>query len=79
MVVMIGGRSRVGGRTLKRKDCMRLVSTTMIVITYHIEVNAYRKLSRAPQALNDAKVVKRHSGEQEFCGIIIATLPVHRS
>ena len=41
-----------------------------------MEMNAYGEFSRAPQTLNDAEVVERHGGEQEFCGVVVAGLSV---
>ena len=45
-----------------------------MIVNQNLEMNAYGELSRAPQTLNDAEVVERHGGEQEFCGVVVAGL-----
>lgn len=39
-------------------------------------MKAYGEFSRAPQTLNDAEMVERHGGEQEFCGVVVAGLSI---
>ena len=69
MVVRIGGRRRVGGRMLMRKDC------GWVSIGGTLEGwEGYSEFAGAPEALNDADMVDCHCGEEELGGVGVAGL-----